>query len=312
MINCGLCDLLCTIFKKYIIQEEFILSKTCDLLYFLILLDIDEYNSNQQIQDKLTTPTDLNNICDDLIIRLLANYNTFSSANTLVSVLKLIGAIGRHHDINKERLSLCGVCELVSMILSQITTTTIEDDNQVERDKKVANKEYLENDQFADAICWCIGNITYPNINNQTKLSSIPNSMLTLLHIHQSHSIVIQEGLRGLRNLCHYHTINLSSFVLENDGITFLLQLIVHYQHEHTVLQWIMYILASIIDFPPALIRLQLGQITLEMTSMLRRFVQSEDLIQWTSLVIAKMARYPQLVEEFVEYHVGEAYLTVS
>jgi hypothetical protein len=41
------------------------------------------------------------------------------------------------------------------------------------------------------------------------------------------------------------------------------------------------------------------------------RFAQSEDLVQWTSLVVAKIATYPNLAQEFYVHHCGHAYLTV-
>jgi hypothetical protein len=116
MVSCGICEFLSTILKKHTFNEK-LLHKTCDLLYSIILIDIDEADESQNIQEKLTDY----NVCEELVVRLLGSYTQLKQDYSLVSVLKLIGAMARRNDRNKQRLAICGVCELLPIVLQQTT-----------------------------------------------------------------------------------------------------------------------------------------------------------------------------------------------
>lgn len=247
-MSCGVCDLLTQILRQHTLNET-ILPVVCDLIYQLVLFDVDQSDSVHSCQDKFAEFF----LCEQLINKILLNYADELTIHSIITVFKAIGALSRRHEGNKQRFASVGACKLLP---------------ELSRSKK----SFLENAFFAEAICWAFGNLAFPDADNQLALgeSGACSLIFDLLKLHSQNRLVVQEGMRAVRNLCQSCDENCLR-VIELNGIAFIMELISLFQKEPDVLQWIMFCLASLSDQEMCRYRLGQANITNEIAMIMQK-----------------------------------------
>jgi hypothetical protein len=251
LISCNICELLTQILRQHTLNET-ILPVVCELIYSLILTDLEDYSGSNKYQDKFTEYY----VCEQFVNKILINDTTSLSSLSLIWILKAIGSLARHHEENKNRFSNANLFPYLGKLV------------------KEREGILLQDPFFAEAICWAIGNLSFPSEENQLKLGEITPSALSiildLLQMHSLNRVVIQEGMRALRNLCQDCSPNIEKLITL-EGLTFCMELIKLFLKEPDVLQWIMYSLASICENEQARMILGKENITKELSFILQK-----------------------------------------
>jgi hypothetical protein len=161
LASCGIAELLANILKHYS-NNDTLLALTCEIIYTLIIVDLEECDdgNTNHLQDKLgdyliceylannTVLYDMDHIYVGSAISSTNNASFTYSLNTLSFALKAIGALARRHDANKKRFSSNAVCSLVPTLC-------------------LKEKKVISDVVFAEAVCWCLANLAYPDEQNQ-------------------------------------------------------------------------------------------------------------------------------------------------
>jgi hypothetical protein len=189
--------------------------------------------SEASTQDRLSD----GGVCESLVAVTLAQHWDSMSLLAAVWVLKAIGSLARYHGVNKRRFSSAGVFPLLSKLHVRFT---------------------LADKHFSESICWAIGNLSYPDAENQTLLgdanveqnggSDACAIVIASLRQHLQSTIVVQEGLRAARNLSHQHDANLQALYALGvvDSVVAVLDA---YREVHSeVMQWVWYSVATLAD----------------------------------------------------------------
>jgi hypothetical protein len=248
LISCGICDLLTQILRQHTLNET-ILPVVCELVYQIILFDVDENDCQNNCQDKFAEAL----MCEQLINKILLNYSADLTIHSIIMVLKAIGALARRHPNNKRRFASVNACEVMPTLCKN-------------------KHNFYENASFAEAICWAMGNLAFPDEENQLQLGNNDSCLIIfdLLKLHSQNRMVVQEGMRAIRNLCQNCDENINR-VVQLQGTSFIMELITLFHKEPDVLQWIMFCLASISENEAARTLLGQANITQEIVFMLQK-----------------------------------------
>lgn len=173
--------------------------------------------------------------------------------------VKATGSLARRNPVIKQKLASLGLCERFVPLFHQFTTTSTPLSESTDAGVKQA--------AFLESICWCIGNLGYPDQANQSRLGvsgayHIICQSLALCSsfgacLHSSNSVmVVQEGLRALRSISHNHPANLKllfewrspllSYERPGHLCDLLSDFMSVYSEQSDVLQWIWFAVASL------------------------------------------------------------------
>jgi len=134
-------------------------------------------------------------IVEVLAVNILADPSCALQPASLEWCLRAIGGLARRHVQAKiEFATNGGVCESIVPIAKSVPIT---------------------NQSFAEAACWVIGNLSYPDVDNQTRLCACGSAeyLASALIQHLESGLLIQEVFRGIRNVCYQHEENCARFV---------------------------------------------------------------------------------------------------
>lgn len=133
-------------------------------------------------------------IVEVLAVNILADPSCTLQPTTLEWCLRAIGGLARRHAQAKLDFANCGVCESIVPVAKSVP---------------------IKNQAFAEAACWVIGNLSYPDVDNQTRLCACGAAefLVSVLIQHLESGLLIQEVFRGIRNLCYQHEENCARFV---------------------------------------------------------------------------------------------------
>ncbi len=175
-------------------------------------------------------------VCETLVTVVLADDCVAISEQAAVWVLKATGSLARYHPVNKRKLGVAGVAGMINRLYGRFS---------------------LQNRTFSESICWAVGNLSYPDEDNQTLLGSddlqsgggnaceIVNRSLTQ---HLLSTIVVQESLRAVRNLVHQHDDNLNAMFGMGVVDTMVAVLRQYRETNSDVMQWVWYATASLAE----------------------------------------------------------------
>lgn len=276
LVSCGICDLLAMAVRQHS-PVDAVVVMACRCTNALILFDLEENGGALGTQDKLADTF----LCELLVGKVLQSklVPTLSSASW---ALKVVGSLARRSSSNKERLAACGACEAVPQLCSEA---------------------FLCSSDFAESVCWCFANLSFPDDVNQGRLgaSGACGIVVSILKQHANNVMLIQEGARALHQLGELHDSNLQ-LLNELDAPAFCMELIRKYDSRHDVLQWVMYALATLAESSTALARLHEDGLCAEVVALTNRYVANEDLVQWASMTIANISAEPALAEQLHQH----------
>lgn len=131
-------------------------------------------------------------VAETLLLRVILERISSVSVSALKWSLRALGSFCRKNEANRKRLVLLGLGSSLSQICDNVVVK-----NEV---------------GIAEALCWLVGNCSYPDHTAQSQLEQegdTCNIVLTILHSHIASATTVQEALRALRNLCLDHEVNL-------------------------------------------------------------------------------------------------------
>lgn len=343
LVSCGSCDLITQIMKNYDSNAWNIMALTCGFLHQLIVMDLDYFGGKYSVQDKLGDGS----ACESLsakIVLALRTLSTSTSKNaqseistqsfTLILLtwpLKALGSLARWHERNKDRLFAAAVYFVFTACPSS----------------QILNEAIVESAAFAESLCWCLANISYPHRALQDALGAaevIP-LLLFIFGAQGDEPLVIQEACRALRNCIHMHGKNLRQAV-KCRVFNSAQRLFTACEEQPEVLQWVMFALASLVTDPgddiedeakadeclkeqelidetiqnsPELtvpstdkkweeLLEELGLVS-RIVLVLQRYFKNADIVQWTALVLSLVGQRPVLAEQLAAMNCCEALL---
>lgn len=246
LLACGIAEMMGNTLAQYG-GTQIVVTLCTQIIHFMVYEDVEDLDCKNNCQDKFGE----RGICEVLSVRSLSQVEDFG-VNPTSWILRGIGSLSRKNSELKRRFALCGTCEMIA--------------------KECRRPEFLRDKNYAESLCWCIANITFPDEENQHNLGEL-GLCLTLTDILKSHAKdanVVQEGLRALRNLCHGNESN-ALFAEQAGSIEEVMKLFRLYSEQPEVLQWVMYCLCSLVPFSCFDERLLKEQICPEMVSALQR-----------------------------------------
>ncbi len=248
LLACGLAEMLGNILGQYG-GNQIVVTLCCQIIHFMVFEDVEELDSKNNCQDKFGE----RGICEILSVRSLSQVADFGVSPT-GWILRAIGSLSRKNKDLKRRFALCGTCEMIA--------------------KECRRAEFLRDKSYAESLCWCIANITFPDEENQHNLGELGlcSTLTEILISHSGEINVIQEGLRAFRNLCHGCESN-ALFAEQTNAVPEIMKLFRAYSEHPEVLQWVMFCLCSLVPFSCLDNQLLHEQICPEMVSALQRYV---------------------------------------
>jgi hypothetical protein len=226
LLACGGCDLLIKSLATHPQCDE-VLIWTCRNIHNFVAYD-SAGNTQAKFGDS--------GVCETLVTVVLADDCVAISEQAAVWVLKATGSLARYHPVNKRKLGVAGVAGMINRLYGRFS---------------------LQNRTFSESICWAVGNLSYPDEDNQTLLGSddlqsgggnaceIVNRSLTQ---HLLSTIVVQESLRAVRNLVHQHDDNLNAMFGMGVVDTMVAVLRQYRETNSDVMQWVWYATASLAE----------------------------------------------------------------
>ena len=210
-------------------MSDLLIQWTCRTIDTFIRNDDSDENN---CQDKFASQY----VCESIALFLIEKQLSHLSAAYL---LRVVGSLARYHAVNKKKLGDLGICECIP----RLHQTYFQAESEYESDSFAF---------FTEAICWSIANLAYPDESNQDKLGAVDacDIVMDALGVHRDQPIVVQEGLRALRNLAFSHDANLELFYSwgernrsEDKGVqsvcAVLMQIEERYRSNCGVLQWV-------------------------------------------------------------------------
>jgi hypothetical protein len=97
-----------------------------------------------------------------LIVNVLIACRQTLTTATLEWTLRAVGSLARRSDSNKQSLANHGACEVIMKIVMPSTAAAPAAAGVADLD--------LTSPAVAEAACWAIGNLAYPDENNQDRL----------------------------------------------------------------------------------------------------------------------------------------------
>jgi hypothetical protein len=246
LLACGIAEMMGNTLSQYG-GTQLVVTLCCQIIHFMVFEDVEELDCKNNCQDKFGE----RGICEVLSVRSLSLVGDFG-VNATNWILRAIGSLSRKNDDLKRRFALCGTCEMIA--------------------KECRRPDFLRDKSFAESLCWCIANISFPDGENQQNLGKygLCLTLTEILKSHETEASVVQEGLRALRNLCHGHDSN-ALFAEQACSVAQVMKLFRTYSEKPEVLQWVMYCLCSLVPFACFDTQLLQEQICPEMVSALQR-----------------------------------------
>lgn len=291
-MSCGTCDLAGQLLKASSTNWRLI-NLICELVHRLIITDLELLDGQQRCQEKFASMQ----LCEHLIHLIqnsLQNYQPSSNESSLSNIgwpMKVLGSLGRWNEDTKVRLFHGGLCNLFPLIAV----------------------ENLRNSSFlTECISWCVANVSYPDGNMQDVLGSVGvvDMVVAILDFQRENKVVIYEACRAIRNLCCNHDSNLER-AMEKNVMEIFQVLVLCYENDDDVLQWIMFALATLITSHNAVDRLNQLSMPSKIVSILRKYVKNADIVQWIALVLSTLARQSEMADQLAVMNTCEALVMV-
>lgn len=266
----------------------------CELLHTLMITDLELLDGQHRCQEKFAT-LQLSEYLVQWITAQVKNPSSAAAAASSVALvswpLKVLGTFGRWNEENKERLFHIEVYQIFPHITGE------------------ALKEFPF---LAECLSWCVANVSYPDGNMQDVLGTmgVVATVVTILDVQRDHKVVIYEACRALRNLCCNHDGNLDR-AIDANGMEIFQILVLLYEDDGDVLQWIMFALATLVSSSAAMDRVNALSLPSKVVSIMRKYVKHADLMQWTALVLSTLARQTEMADQLAAMNTCEALVTV-
>lgn len=176
------CQVLTIVLRRYY-NKDIVVEEACRSIYHLTEFS---QTCKQLFLDA--------GIVEVIAVNILADPSCVLHPSSLEWCLRAIGGLARRHPQAKIDFANCGVCESIVPIAKNVPIT---------------------NKPFAEAACWVIGNLSYPDVDNQTRLCACGSAeyLASVLIQHLESGLLIQEVFRGIRNLCYQHEENCARLV---------------------------------------------------------------------------------------------------
>eukprot|EP01034_Spumella_vulgaris_P023898 gene23898-30176_t len=227
LLACGGCDLMIKSLATH---------PTCDEVLIWTCRNIHNFVAHDSGSDLTQSKFGDSGVCESLTTVVLAEHGAVINEQAAVWVLKAIGSLARYHPVNKRKLGAAGISRQINMLYSRFA---------------------LKSRTFSESICWAVGNLSFPDEENQSVLGSSDQELgggnaceivSRSLSQHLLSAIVVQESLRAVRNLSHQHDENLS--ILCGLGVVDIMVAVLRQYRETNsdVMQWVWYATASLAE----------------------------------------------------------------
>ena len=183
------CKILAIILKYYS-SNSAIVEEVCHTIYNLTL-------ENDECKDAFREY----GVIEILTLSIFIENGTKLPQICIEWCLRAIGGLARRNENNKIAFSSFGICEKLLSIIDKIISNN-------------KTNSMTSNVAFAEAVCWAIGNLSYPDDQNQSRLCSngACEYVVNVMNQYIENSMFVQECFRAIRNLCYHHEINLQKF----------------------------------------------------------------------------------------------------